>query len=265
MNARPMKISPVCANLSTECASSTSTEAADAVIHYVVSRVPAISPATLTDASKCSRPIFRPQGDARGATFLQTLGRWREYSGALGRVSAYNQQAGMWINVTATAGGFTAMHGRTYTRQESTDERGGSQVLLEEGSRLFLLGGMQRTDTLDLLAHGGRFGGIGEALRNVPLGEGGQTLLQRADGVLVRVLGEVAHDAIARRGEKTTPSHFEMFHRRTVAAPGIFPGAGLQVEIRLIHLVLTAKRTFSHAGKSEKQLYDAITLHYLII
>src|SRR5450830_1378424 len=95
---------------------------------------------------------------------------------------------------------------------------------------------MQCPNALDHLLNGRRFGGIGESLGDVPLSQGGQALLQRADSVLVGVLGEVTHDAIVSRGEKAAPGHFEVFHRRTVATPSVLPGAGLQVTIRLVHL-----------------------------
>ncbi|MNP28996.1 hypothetical protein D3C76_1220010 [compost metagenome] len=110
------------------------------------------------------------------------------------------------------------------------------QVLQEQGRRLLFLGRMQGADALDHLPHRRRFGGIREALGDVPLGEGSQTLLQRADGMLVGVLGEVTHDAVAGRRQKPTPGHFEVFHCRAIAAPGVVPGAGLQIAIRLVHL-----------------------------
>ncbi|MNL56133.1 hypothetical protein D3C87_1796060 [compost metagenome] len=95
---------------------------------------------------------------------------------------------------------------------------------------------MQCPNALDHLLNGGRLRGIREALGDVPLRQRRQALLQRVDGVLVRVLGEVAHDGIAGRRQKPTPGYFEMLHRGTVAAPGVFPGASLQVTINLVHL-----------------------------
>ncbi|MNR23600.1 hypothetical protein D3C85_1406290 [compost metagenome] len=86
----------------------------------------------------------------------------------------------------------------------------------------------------------------------MPLSQGRQALLQGADRILIGVLGEVTHDAVASRRQKTTPSHFEVLHRSTVALPGVFPGTGLQVPISLVHLDPSTRNVIFPAMKIQK-------------
>jgi len=99
------------------------------------------------------------------------------------------------------------------------------KVTQQQRRRLFGLRRMHDADAFEQLPYGGRFGRVRESLGDVPLGEGRQTLLQRADGVLVRVLGEITHDAIARGGQVTAPGHFEMLDRGPIAATCVGSGA----------------------------------------
>ncbi len=73
----------------------------------------------------------------------------------------------------------------------------------QEGGGLLDLGGMHNADALDHLAHVRRLGRVWESLGDVPLRQRGQTLLERADRMLVGVFSQVANDAVACSGQVT--------------------------------------------------------------
>ncbi|MNG29769.1 hypothetical protein D3C84_1152570 [compost metagenome] len=45
------------------------------------------------------------------------------------------------------------------------------------------------------------------------------------------MVDQVAHDGVAGGGQETAPTHLEVLDRLLVAAPGIRPGARLQVAL----------------------------------
>ncbi|MNG16424.1 hypothetical protein D3C84_1003390 [compost metagenome] len=95
---------------------------------------------------------------------------------------------------------------------------------------------MQGADALQHLAHQGRLGRIGKALTDMPLGQSRQAQLQGAAGQGAGVIDQVAHDGVAGRRQKATPAHLEVLDGLLVAAPGVGPGAGLQIALDfLIH------------------------------
>ncbi|WP_223937976.1 hypothetical protein [Chromobacterium violaceum] len=82
--------------------------------------------------------------------------------------------------------------------------------------------GMQSPNALERLAHDGCLGRIWKALFDMPLRNGGKTLLESGDGQGGGVIGEVTGDAVSRRRQKPAPFLLEMANRRSVAAARIF-------------------------------------------
>ncbi|MBP0639459.1 hypothetical protein [Cupriavidus sp. AcVe19-6a] len=69
---------------------------------------------------------------------------------------------------------------------------------LQRFGTLFL-GGVQRLDAAEHLAHHWRLGRVGEALLEMPLRQGGQALPQRVDRQRLGMVGQVARDAVGGR------------------------------------------------------------------
>jgi len=124
--------------------------------------------------------------------------------------------------------------------------RRGGDLRIQPGNHLLQLGELQRLGTpllrwvqclnaLEHLADMRCSGGIGKALRNMPLRDRSQPLAQCIDGEHLRVLGQIARDAVSAGRQEATPFPLEMTDGGLIAAPRVIAGRSLQIPVDIRH------------------------------